>query len=170
MILKKIDEEYLIEMSNVVGKYVKNPEKLPFSFYFSSGVDVPHSIRVKPMFNPEKLKKSLTGTLKLSDDWKYIPGENDKNVSEQEIKEMKKFFKDNIVLFVLVWDEFLQDSVVEHYFLGDLSFQEMLKDLDFYEKLPELKRCKTIKGFEKCIRNNLEILHKLGYNVNFYGN
>lgn len=171
MKIEIINEDYLLEMSNVRGNYVKVPHKLPFSFYFSSGVGNKHSIRVKPSFNPEKLKRSMTGTLQLSGDWEYTPNSEDINVSSKDVESMKKFFKDNIVFFILVWDEFLQDAVVQDYFLGNITIHEVIEDLDFYKELSQaLDECVSVLELETCIRDNLEYLHELGYNVNFYGN
>ena len=67
------EKEVLFEMSNMRGRYVKNPHKLNFSFYFSSkdaveGKDLVHGLRVKPVFNPEKISVSKVGTLKLHGD------------------------------------------------------------------------------------------------------
>lgn len=161
--MKLYFEDYLLEMSNVRGRYVKHPSELPFSFYFSSGVGVQHSIRVKPVFNPEKLKRSETGTLKLSDDWEYIPGPNDKDVSQSEIEKMKSFFKDYIVLFCAVWDEQMQDATLQDYLVGNIMFDTLLQDLDFYEEYEnELQQIHDVSTLDKfCRENNL---------VNFYGN
>ena len=158
-----IQDDAILAMSNVRGKFVKNPSALPFSFYFSSGVEYPHSIRVKPSFNPEKLKPSMTGILKLSDDWGFIPGPNDGNISESEIAEMKAFFRRYIVLFSAVWDEQMQDGVLADYFRGDITFNEMLTDLDFYEEYrSELDTIDNVEDLEKfCREHNL---------VNMYGN
>lgn len=155
--------EDIFAMSNVRGRYVKNPRSLPFSFYFSSGSGVSHDIRVNPMFNPEKLKKSLTGTLKLCDDWRYTAGSEDKNVDSKLILEMKQFFRKYLVLFCAVWDEQMQDAVLEDYFLGNISFNTMLKDLDFYEEHKEsLDNISDVSSLEAYCR-----LHDL---VNMYGN
>ena len=157
--IKSTDD--ILCMSNIRGKYVRNPNALPFSFYFSSGSGVSHGIRVKPMFNPEKLISSLTGTLKLCDDWEYIPGKNDEHVSKKDVDQMKQFFKDYIVLFCAVWNEQLQDGVLEDYLRGTVSFSEMLEDLDFYENYSEeLKVIKSVSELERfCRKNNLVNLH-----------
>ena len=150
-------------MSNARGKYIVIPGKLPFSFYFSSGVGVSHPIRVKPMFNPEKLIQSKTGTLKLCDDWEYVPGEDDGNVKGQDIKKMKQFFRRYMVLFAAVWDEQLQDSTLQDYFYGRIGFNEMLQDLEFYNNYAdELDNINTVEDLEQFCRDN-----KL---VNLYGN
>ena len=161
--IKITENDYIIEMSNVRGRYVKNPHSLPFSFYFSSSGGVDHEIRVKPLFNPERLIRSKTGTLKLHGDWEFIPGKDEKHIDAQEIEKMKKFFKDNIVLFAMVWDEQMQDGILEDYLIGKITFDYMLTDIDFYEEYKsEMKSIKNVKELEKfCRDNNL---------VNFYGN
>lgn len=150
-------------MSNIRGKHVKHLSKLSFSFYFSGKDGVSHGPRVKPSFNPDKLRIDKAGTLKLCDDWKYVPGKDDQNVSIRQIREMKEFFQVYIVLFCLVWDLQLSDPVVQDYFEGDISFHEMLEDLDFYEEYKEdLDHTDNIFELENfCRDNNL---------VNFYGN
>ncbi len=150
-------------MANMRGMYVKNPHKLPFSFYFSSGMGVSHGPRVKPMFKENKLILSLTGTLKLCDDWEYTPGRDDKNVSASDVQQMKDFFKEYIVLFCAVWDEQMQDSVLEDYLSGRISFEEMIQDLDFYDEFKSsLDNIHGIGILEQFCRNN--------HLVNMYGN
>ena len=158
--LNKIEEDYLIEMANIVGKYVKI-ENLKFSFYFSSKDGVSHSIRVKPVFNTEKLLKSKTGTLQLTGNWEYIPGEDDKSVSGIDINNMKSFFKEYIVLFCMVWDEQLDDTSVQRYFNGDMSFEDLLKEISFYDEV-EMNSITTVEELTDYAR-------KTGF-VNFYGN
>lgn len=160
---KYIRSDTILCMSNIRGDHVKHPKPLKFSFYFSSGSGVTHSIRVKPMFNPQKLRASLTGTLKLSDDWAYIPGPDDSNVSNKDIKAMKDFFKQHIVLFCAVWDEQIDDTDLSDYFTGEIEFDELLKCLDFYpDYSDELDTIHDVKDLENfCRANNL---------VNLYGN
>ena len=162
--MKRVIANYdILAMSNVRGKYVQNPSVLPFSFYFSSGSGVTHSIRVKPMFNPDKLKSSLVGTLKLSDDWAYTPGINDHNITTKQINEMKAFFRKYLVLFCAVWDEQMQDAVLSDYFQGRASFHDVLEDLDFYEEHEaELNDIHTVEELETFCR-------QFGL-VNMYGN
>lgn len=150
-------------MSNIRGKYVKHPTPLPFSFYFSSSDGVTHGPRVKPSFNPEKLKMSQTGTLKLCDDWEYIPGKEDSKISSKQVESMKDFFRSYLVLFCAVWDEIIQDGVVADYLVGRISFKEMLQDFDFYEEYKDdLDRIRDVFELDNfCRDNNL---------VNIYGN
>ena len=156
-------KDSIIAMANIRGRYVKNPGKLPFSFYFSFFSGVNHGPRVKPMFSPERLISSLTGTLELCDNWEYVPGKDDKNIDEKSIRSMKKFFKDNIVLFCLVWDEHMQDGVLEDYFKGDITFNQMLQDLDFYNEYQlNLDSIRSVQELENFCRVNDF--------VNLYGN
>ena len=158
-----INPEAILCMSNVRGNSVKYPHKLPFSFYFSGRTGIKHDIRVKPVFDPERLIVSEAGTLKLSDDWNYIPGPNDRNVSKHQIRMMKEFFKEYIVLFCAVWDLQLQDGLVEDFFRGLVYIHELIQDLSFYNDYKsELDNINTVEELDKfCRDNNL---------VNFRGN
>lgn len=128
----------IFEMSNARGKYIVRPHKLPFfSFYFSSSAGVSRGPRVKPEFNPERLRADRTGTLKLCDVWKFIPGPDDKNVSNRDIEDMKSFFRYYIVLFCAVWDSQVDDGDVEDYFYGLIDFQKLLRSFDFYDNYKE---------------------------------
>lgn len=138
-----IDENMLFEMSNIRGKYVKNPHRLDFSFYFSpkdavEGKDICHGLRVKPIFNPEKMDIQSAGTLKLHGDWKYIPGTGDISVSNKKVKEMKQFFTDYKILFAAVWEKVLPPDSLYDYFRDTITFSELLQELDFYEDYKEV--------------------------------
>lgn len=153
---------YVECMSNVRGNKVKVQKGLPFSFYFSSNQGE-HSIRVKPMFNPAKLRDDLTGTLKLCDDWNYIPGPNDKDVSNKDIEDMKKFFRKYLVLFAATWDRQLMDGDVYDYLVGDINLHELIETLTFYTDYEkELDNIETVLELEDFCRAN-EL-------VNLYGN
>lgn len=148
-------------MSNVRGKNVINPGKLKFSFYFSASNGNNHDIRVRLSFNADKLKQSMCGTLKLCDDWEYLPGPEDKSVNSQDIATMKTFFRRYLVLFCAVWDEQMQDAVLRDYFEGRETFQNVIHDLDFYENYSkQLDQVDDIVELEKfCRDNNLVNLH-----------
>lgn len=140
-------------MSNLRGKDIKI-ENLPFSFYFSAR-ESSHAIRVKPMFNPNKVSKSKFGTLELHGDWKYTPGPDDKNVSQKQIREMKVFFKKYKVLFAAVWEEELQEIPVQDYFRGLISFSDLLTEFEFYEDYQKEMGCiDSIEELESFVRKN----------------
>lgn len=150
-----ITDSYIACMSTVLGKNVKVPSSLPFSFYFSCDTNSGHDIRVKPIFNPEKMRVSKSGTLKLCDDWEYIPGSDDKNVSNKDIQDMKNFFRNNLVLFCAVWDDLLADSTLEEYLEGELGLDDIIKDLDFYSEWSEnLNKISSITELEQFCKEN----------------
>jgi len=157
------EQDAILCMSNIRGKYVKNPGKLPFSFYFSANADAGHTIRVKPVFNPDRMKFSATGTLKLCDDWEFVPGKDDKHVDSKAVQEMKNFFRRYLVLFCAVWDEQIDDGTVEDYFVGTIDFDDMVKQFDFYDEYSDdLDKIHTVENLESfCRDKNI---------VNFYGN
>lgn len=132
------DMNLLFEMANIRGKYVKIPHKLNFSFYFSpkdaiESKDICHGLRVKPLFNPEKMSIDKAGTLKLHGDWKYIPGEDDKNIGAKAVKEMKKFFSDYKTLFAAVWEKALPPDALYDYFRGVIQFDDLITEFEFYD-------------------------------------
>lgn len=138
----RIEEDFIFEMANVRGKTVKVPHKLDFSFVFTvkdcvASTDIQHGLRVKPVFNPERINTEDEGTLKLFGDWEYKPGRNDKNVSTKQIKEMKDFFTTYKILFAAVWEKVLQQDVVQDYFKGNLTLNEVIEEFDFYNDYKE---------------------------------
>ena len=156
----KINEDYMFEMANVLGRKVKNPHKLPFSFYFSVRKANEHSIRVKPVFNANDLNPSIVGTLKLCDDWEFIPGSEEKHISASDEREMKEFFREYLVLFCMVWDMQLREDVIQDYFRNLITFAELVREIKFYTN--DMNRIETMEELEEYCRNN-----RL---VNFYGN
>lgn len=77
-------------MSNIRGKDVKH-DNIDFSYFFSRKDNNPHGIRVKILFNRDRMTSNPDGYLKLSDDWKYISLPNGKHVSSKTINNVKIF-------------------------------------------------------------------------------
>lgn len=162
MKIEKHSRDEILCMSNVRGNKIKVEKNIPFSFYFS-GQQGEHSIRVKPMFNPQKLRDNLTGVLELYGDWKYTPGPEDKSVSNKEIDQMKQFFRKYLVLFAATWDRQIDDGDVYDYIVGDITLSELIKCFDFYDDYADgLDEITTIEELEQYCRD-----HDL---VNLYGN
>lgn len=153
-------KDILFEMSNMRGKYVKNPHRLNFSFYFSTkdaveSKDLVHGLRVKPVFNPEKIISSKVGTLKLHSDWEYIPGNDDKDVSSKDINAMKDFFKTYKVLFAAVWEKVLEPDALYDYFRGIMDFNDIKQELDFYNEYKEdLDKIDTLTEFTEFVKQH----------------
>ena len=160
---KEEENDIILCHANVRGKKIKvGSGKQPFSFYFS-GKNSNHGIRVKPIFNPDKMLASKAGTLKLCDDWEYTPGEDDKDVSSKQVEDMKGFFREYLVLFCAVWEEQLDDPSLQDYFEGEISLHELIQQLSFYEDYKEdLDQISDVDSLETyCFKNGL---------VNLYGN
>ena len=150
-------------MSGIRGKNIKVEKNLPFSFYYSTK-NSSHGPRIKPIFDPTKVNKTKMGTLKLCDDWSYIPGEDDNRVPSSEINELKQFARKYLILFLLVWENKTPDELaLSDYLQGDISIEEFVKELDFYKDYSkELDGVYTVQDLENVCRE-----HDL---VNFYGN
>ena len=155
---KQTNDEFDIDdvmcASAARGEYIVNPCKQKFSFYFGQN-KASHSIRVKPVFNPKKVSRSALGTLKLCDDWDFIPGPEDKKVKSKDISAMKQFFRDYFVLFSLVWEEQLTDPVVADYFEGKVELSDVIEDIEFYsEYQEELDKVQTVSQLEIFLRDS----------------
>ena len=147
------DKEYIECMSNIRGSRIKVPGPQEFSFYFSNAKGQ-HNICVKPVFNNNRLSRESVGTLKLCDDWRYTPGQDDKHVSKQQVDKMKQFFRTYLVLFCAAWDLQIQEDDVQDYFKGLLPFEELMQCFDFYSE--EMDSIQTIEELELyCKKNNL---------------
>lgn len=148
------EETDIFCMSNLRGSKIVVPHKLPFSFYFSAR-ESSHAIRVKPVFNPNRMSRNNFGTLELHGNWEYTPSPDDADVSNKQIKEMKEFFRTYKVLFAAVWEEELPEDSVQSYFQGHISWSELLSELYFYNKYEiELNGINTIEKLEEFVREN----------------
>jgi len=148
------DLDEVMCMSNLRGNKIKVPHKMPFSFYFSQK-RASHSIRVKPMFNPNELDEDLLGNLELHGDWKYTPGKNDKHVKSRLKNEMIDFFKTYKVLFAAVWEKQIEEDSVQDYFRGIISFRELIKEFKFYRKYEvQMDDIRSVQELESFVRKN----------------
>lgn len=151
---KIIEYDDIFCMSNLRGKDIVIPHKMSFSFFFSER-ESSHAIRVKPVFNPNKISKSSFGTLELHGDWKYTPGPDDKSVSKKQVNEMIQFFKEYKVLFAGVWEGVLYDGAVLDYFRGIIHFSELMKEFDFYDEYKkEMAKLNSVSELEKFVRKH----------------
>lgn len=155
-------EQDIMCMSNVRGRKIRIQKNIPFSFYFSTSQGQ-HDIQVKPMFDPFKLSDDKVGTLKLCDDWEYVPGKDDTHVSAKDVARMKKFFRTYLVLFAAVWDRQLDEGTLYDYLVGDITLAELVEEFEFYadyqEELDDISSVSELESF--CRSNDL---------INMYGN
>ena len=141
-------------MSNMRGCKVKVPHKLPFSFYFSRK-NSSHAIRVKVLFNPNRIRDEEFGVLELHSNWEFTPGPDDRKISNKEIREMKQFFQQYKVLFAAVWEMILPDDAVQFYLSGVIPFNELLTEFEFYEDYQEeIDDIDDIEELESFVRKN----------------
>lgn len=151
------DEDLLMKMANLRGKDVKI-EDINFSIYFSPKQTDQHSIRIKVLWNRERMNSgNFDGVLYLHGDYEYKQNPNADNKPDMyDIFELKYFAKRYKVLFVAVWENKLDPNDVEDYFKGRLSFEELLTlfldlDSDDYDKI---QQARNIKELEQIISEN----------------
>lgn len=153
----RLDEDLLMEMANLRGKDVKI-EDISFSIYFSPKQTDQHSIRIKVLWNRERMNSgNFDGVLYLHGDYEYKQNPNADNKPDMyDIFELKYFAKRYKVLFAAVWENKLDPNDVEDYFKGRLSFEELLTlfldlDSDDYDKI---QQARNIKELEQIISEN----------------
>lgn len=89
----------------------------------------------------------------IHSDWKYIPGNDDKDVSNRDINAMKDFFKTYKVLFATVWEKVLEPDALYDYFRGIMDFNDIKQELDFYnEHKEDLDKIDTLTEFTEFVR------------------
>ena len=129
---QQLNENYLIEMANMTGKFVKTDD-INFSFHFSDKdeVHLQHGIRVKINWNKDKSSSNFDGTLALHGDYRYTPSSHPKNnCTTSLLKEARNFFKKYKVLFAAVWEGILDPNFVHEYFKGEMSLYEVVAQLE----------------------------------------
>ena len=153
----RLDEDSLMEMANLRGKDVKI-EDINFSIYFSPKQTDQHSIRIKVLWNRERMNSgNFDGVLYLHGDYEYKQNPNADNKPDMyDIFELRYFAKRYKVLFAAVWENKLDPNDVEDYFKGRLSFEELLTlfldlDSDDYDKI---QQARNIKELEQIVSEN----------------
>ena len=151
-----LDEDMLLEMANVIGRYV-TVDEIDFSFYFGSkdAVNGQHGIRAKICWNKSKIMKSFDGYMELHGDYKYISAKNSNNTpSSYDIYAARYFFKRYKALFSAVWENKLNENFVVSYLTGDISFHKLMtrfEDID--EKYKQIiENCDNARELEKVVR------------------
>lgn len=153
--------EEILAMSNVRGRFIV-VEDVPFSFYYSV-MNGNHGPRVKVTMNSDNLRPNRMSSLKLCDDWELIQNEQDSRISAKDLNEMKQFFRKYLVMFLLVWEDYISEPALGDYFEGKISFSDFVSGLDFYgDWVEEMDEIHDVAELEKfCRKYNL---------VNMYGN
>ena len=156
--LQKFNEEnILLEMSNVIGKKVKT-EPIDFSFFFSSKYRASHSIRVKIFWNRESTKgSSVDDYFEMHGDYKYVPSPDSKSIKEKQINYAREFLKKYKVLFAAVWEDYLEEYLLQDYFYGNCDFKDIIIDMtstneNANKELDNIKETDNLKELERIVR------------------
>lgn len=155
--MKLIKEQYLFEMSNIKGKYIKI-EDIDFSFYFSSknNVNNQHGIRVKICWNREKIGEDLLdGYMELHGNYKYVSKKEPNIKSDSiDIATARYFFKRYKVLFSAVWENKLDENILSDYLRGNINFTQLLKEFENIEnnQYELINSASNIKDLERLVR------------------
>ena len=141
--------EPLYELANIRGQKIVTDE-VDFSFFFSSKRGMSHGIRVKIIWNKNKigqLSDCHSGTLRLHGDYKYEGAK----ISAHQLNNARKFFKKYKVLFAAVWEFALYPELVGDYLKGHADFEEILNDLN----IPDDKLGRIIEEFHAKLNSAL---------------
>ena len=148
-----IKEDMLTEMANLRGKDVK-VDDIDFSFYFSKK-NSNHGIRLKVLWNRERMSGNDDGYMEMHGDYKYVraPGSKYKP-SGWEINGLRYFCKKWKPLFAAVWEQKLDETDVRKYFEGQLTFQELMETFEGIKKehYSIVKKCNNARQLEEAVR------------------
>ena len=151
--LKNLNEESLLEMANVTGRFVKI-ENIDFSFYFSKR-NASHGIRIKINWNRESMTGEAEGYMELHGSYKYFQASNVKyKPNRQQIKNVQKFAKKYKVLFAAVWECKLDADMLTEYFKGRVSWGDLMNSFEHVTKDQQqtINRCEDLTELEKQVR------------------
>lgn len=139
-------------MANVRGKRVKT-DKIDFSFYFSNKEAVNHAIRVKIRFDPARITHGdFDGYMELHGNYEWIPN---RRISSQQIEEARHFFKKYSVLFNSVWEDILDEGELQDYFMGIITFKELLSEFKLKEgSYQQIQKCTNLKELSEVLNTH----------------
>lgn len=148
-----IKEDMLTEMANVRGKDVE-VDDIDFSFYFSKK-NSNHGIRLKVIWNRERMSGDDDGYIEMHGDYKYVrtPGSKYKPKG-WEINGLRYFCKKWKALFSAVWEQKLDETDLRKYFEGQLTFQELMETFGGLKKehYPIVNKCDNVRQLEEVVR------------------
>lgn len=157
MRFQMLNENTLMEMANLRGKDVKI-EDINFSIYFSPKQTDQYSIRIKILWNREKMNSGkFDGILYMHGDYEYRQSLNADNKPDKfDILELQYFAKRYKTIFAAVWENKLDPNDVEDYFKGRVSFKELLNlFLEIsYEDKQKIKKANSLKELTQIIKEN----------------
>lgn len=148
-----IHEDMLTEMANVRGKDVE-VDDIDFSFYFSKK-NSSHGIRLKVVWNRERMSGSDDGYIEMHGDYKYVrSSSNSYKPKGWEVDGLRYFCKKWKALFAAVWEQKLDETDVRKYFEGNLTFPELMQTFEGITdaQYREVNKCRTVRQLEETVR------------------
>ena len=133
-----IHEDMLTEMANVRGKDVE-VDDIDFSFYFSKK-NSSHGIRLKVVWNRERMSGSDDGYIEMHGDYKYVrSSSNSYKPKGWEVDGLRYFCKKWKALFAAVWEQKLDELMQTFEDITDAQYREVNK-------------CRTVRQLEETVR------------------
>ena len=152
------EDALLMEMANLRGNDIKLHDRIPFSLYISTKevVHGVHAIRVKVLWNPNKMTSSPDGQIELHGDYEYKGFSHKYKPSEKEIFTLRNFCKKYKIFFSAIWESKLDSNDFIDYLRNIIQFNELLTKFDNVSEKHYylINHCKSIEELEKCIRDN----------------
>lgn len=146
-----------MEMANLRGNDIKLHSSIPFSLFISSekAVRGVHAIRVKVLWNPNKMTATPDGELQLHGSYDYKVYSHKYKPTSSELSLLKNYCKKYKVLFAAIWESILDPTDFIHYQEGLINFKELLTKFDLSGKNYYLvNHCNNVEELESCIREN----------------
>lgn len=151
------EDSLLFEMANLRGNDIKLHKRIPFSLFISNkeAVHGAHAIRVKVLWNPEKMTATPDGQLELHGDYDYTAFSHKYNPTSKELDILKDFCKKYKIFFAAIWEGKLDPNDFIDYLenrksLNDLLSTFILKGKSYYL----INHCKNLVELEKCVKKN----------------
>ena len=118
----------VLHETNIRGKNIRSDE-VNFSFFFSNKGNNRHAIRVKIVWNREKmglLTDKESGYMELFGDYEY----HGYNPGQNQVQKAREFFQKYKILLVAVWEGCLLGDIVVDYFRKFATFEEVVRDFE----------------------------------------
>lgn len=150
-----LEEDMLTEMANVRGKDVE-VDDIDFSFYFSKR-NPRHGIRLKVVWNRERMSRDDDGYMEMHGDYKYVMSSPKAYEPKGwEVSGLRYFCKKWKVLFAAVWEMKLDETDVRKYFEGDIPFSKLMQTFDNItdSQYREVNKCRTVRQLEEVVRKD----------------
>lgn len=151
------EDGLLMEMANIRGNDIKLADRLPFSLFISNKqvVHGAHAIRVKVLWNPNKMTATPDGQLELHGNYDYTVFSHKYKPTAKELELLRNFCRTYKVFFAAVWEGVLDATDFVHYLEGTITYTQLISSFDLTGKdYYNVNHCKTIQELETCIRRN----------------